>query len=238
MQHKLPPKCLTGNIRQSKTLADLSFWYLLVCERCPQVCAHFNQVVLNQLAGRKKHRARLPLLLWEDVRLLWCEACSCSQHKSLTYLIRASVILRGCDKIINQEQSWLSRKHHHTLPFKMLLVEGSKRDRKDNTWLKLKLHFRKRMVCWNNNNKKQIQNTAYQLPASFGCSPRFHYVSPAPAQIPSLVSLRSFFKAQIGLCVFQSECGQTARQKRELRPEKSCHQNRKKPKQTWQRHRG
>lgn len=67
--------------------------------------------------------------------------------------------------------------------------------------------------------QKQIQNTAYQLPASFGCSPRFHYVSPAPAQIPSLVSLRSFFKAQIGLCLSvgmwpdrETEAGTSARE--------------------------
>lgn len=70
----------------------------------------------------------------------------------------------------------------------------------------------------------------YQFPASFGCSPRFLYVSPWLAQ--SLISLRSLFKAQIGLSVFQSERGQTSRQKQEFRPENSW--NRKKPKLIWQ----
>lgn len=86
---------------------------------------------------------------------LWCEACSCSQHKSLTYLIRASVILRSRDKIISRQRSSLSRKHRHTSPFKFFCGEGSKRGGKYNIWLKLGLRFRKRMVCWNNNNKSK-----------------------------------------------------------------------------------
>lgn len=238
MQRKLPAKCLTENIRQSKTLANLSFWYMLVCVRCPQVCAHFNQVVLNQLAGRKKHTARLPLLLWEDMRLLWCESCSCSQHKSLTYLIRASVILRNCNKIISQEQSWLSRKRHHTLPFKMFLVEGSKRGRKDNIWLKLRLHFRKGMVCWNNDNK----NNKYKTPrTSFlpvldvhHVSTMFHrhllkfHVSFLSDPSSKLKSDSVSFSRNVARPRDRSGTG--------LRPEKSCHQNRKKPKQIWQRH--
>lgn len=39
----------------------------------------------------------------------------------------------------------------------MFFVEGSKPDRKDNIWLKLRLHFRKRMVCLNNNNKNKYK---------------------------------------------------------------------------------
>lgn len=94
------------------------------------------------------------------MRPLWCEACSCSQHKSLTYLICTSVILRCRDKIISREQSLLSRKHHHTLPFKMFCVEGLKRGGKDNIWLKLGLPVRKRMGCWNNYKSK------HRVPAS------------------------------------------------------------------------
>lgn len=81
------------------------------------------------------------------------------------------------------------------------------------------------VFCWNNKNKCTTLCTSFLLVLDVPHVSSL-YVTPSLAQ--SLISLRSLFKAQFGLSVFQSERGQSARQKQEFRPEKSW--NREKPK--------